>query len=174
MKKQTKNWKFPCIKLKKASQVQMLETIGVLIVFFVLIGMGLVFYYRMQSQSLQQEASEQASLRAVTIAQQVSYLPEVECSRNAESIENCIDIMKLQNAVVLMGQKRNYYYDIFQHSKIVLEKIYPSPKSTFEIYDFPLPKDQLTSQITIPVPIAIYDPSTDLNGFGVLKITVYS
>jgi len=157
----------------KRAQVQSLETIAVLVVFFILIGAGLVFYYRMQAQSLQEEASEQATLKAISISQLVSFLPELECSRNGIPEENCIDSIKLEKAAPIINSKKDYYYDIFQNSKIVLEQVYPN-KQSFNLYDYPLPANKLTSETKVPIPIAIYNPLTDLYGFGVLRITVYS
>lgn len=155
----------------------MFETVGVLIVFFILLGMGIVFYYNMQQQSILEAAEEQAQLRSVSIAQQVSFLPELECSRNGVPEENCIDLIKLQKAYPHMRANMAQYYDLFLHSKITLEKIYPSPQ-IWQIYDSPSPEavqdPRGVSTKRIFVPISLYDPSQDTYSYAVMDVAVYS
>ncbi|MEM3126924.1 MAG: hypothetical protein QW331_02560 [Candidatus Woesearchaeota archaeon] len=163
----------------KKAQVQTLETIGVLIFFFVLLGLGMVFYYRFQAQSLSVEEREQQSLMAIRISQQISSLPELECSKYSGSSEfACIDIIKLEIAKTLIKNNPSYYSDIFFFSNIVIQQVYPSGPDILLYREVPKEyknyQEEDIPQIKIPVPVELYDPSTETSNYGILRIAVYT
>ncbi|MEK6857974.1 MAG: hypothetical protein AABX39_05290, partial [Nanoarchaeota archaeon] len=61
------------------AQVKMFENIGVLVVFFFLLGIGIVFYSNYQSQSLAVEQKKLLELRSLKLAEQMYNLPELDC-----------------------------------------------------------------------------------------------
>ena len=163
------------MKTKKA-QIKMFETIAVLLIFFVLIAFGLIFYVRVYSGSIEETGEEYFELKAIQTAQLVSFLPELQCtSPTSMNIvdDNCFDLLKVKalTEIIKDDQKlRNeYYYDIFGSSKISIEQIYPS-EMKWEVYDKASNKKSMSS---IKIPISLYNASSKKNNFGVLNIDIY-
>jgi len=165
------------MKTKKA-QIKMFETIAVLLIFFVLIAFGLIFYVRVYSGSIEETGEEYFELKAIQTAQLVSFLPELQCTSPTSMNlvdDNCFDLLKVKalTEIIENDQKlRNeYYYDIFGSSKISIEQIYPSEMS-WNIYDkSPANKKSMSS---IKIPISLYNASSKKNNFGVLNIDIYN
>ena len=155
----------------------MFETIAVLLIFFVLIGFGLIFYVRVYSGSIGETEEEYFELKAIQTAQLVSFLPELQCtSPTSMNIvdDNCFDLLKVKalSEIIKNDQKlRNeYYYDLLGSSKISVEQIYPS-EMKWDVYDkSPANKKSISS---IKIPISLYNASSKKNNFGVLNIDIY-
>ena len=156
----------------KKSQIKMFETIAVLIIFFVLIGFGLVFYSRIQGQQSQEKQEENFELKAIQTAQLVSFLPEIQCSSDGIPTNDCFDILKIKALnYVNTGEIRNkYYFDTFGYSEISINQIYPSVVN-WDIYKRPLTDSKAKSSIQIPV--SLYNASSRKYNFGVLNVAVY-
>ena len=119
------------IKMKKntKAQLQMTETVAVLIVFFILLMFGLLFYTRFQKSSLDEQRAEFASERSITISLTAMLLPELRCSKGDNvAIRDCIDMYKLDIAQQKMQQERDYYFDLFGFGRITVEEYYPEQK----------------------------------------------
>ncbi|MBU1204485.1 MAG: hypothetical protein KKA61_00405 [Nanoarchaeota archaeon] len=167
------------MKTKKA-QIKMFETIAVLLIFFVLIGFGLIFYVRVYSGGIQETGEEYFELKAIQTAQLVSFLPELQCtSPTSMSIvdDNCFDLLKVKALSGIISDPENqklrneYYYDLFGFSKISIEQIYPS-EMKWDVYDkSPANKKSMSS---IKIPISLYNASSRENNFGVLNIDIYN
>ena len=63
--------------MNKKAQMQMIETISVFFVFFILIAIGLVFFARVQQWGAKSQIEEAMQKRAVNIVQKASFLPEL-------------------------------------------------------------------------------------------------
>ena len=150
----------------------MFETIAVLMIFFVLIGFGLVFYSRMQGQQFQEKGKENFELKAVQTAQLVSFLPELQCSSDGIITNDCFDILKIEafKEVCKGDIKNEYYFDTFGYSKISIKQIYPVVVD-WEIYDKPV--SQETDVSPMIVPISLYNASSHEYNFGILNVEVY-
>jgi len=159
--------------MRKKAQIQMMETIAVLLIFFILIVLGIIFYGRVMKGNLEQEKEEQLQLQAIKVAQRASFLPELQCSQDNIVSENCIDLLKLNAAAIVMDKQANeiFYYDRFLFSKITVNEIYPDARQ-WTLYDRPL--SDFTSKIITNVPISLYEPVEDSYKFGVMNIEYYS
>ena len=79
-------------KMNKKAQMQMLETIGVIFIFFVLILFGSIFYFKFQEISFQNKQEELLAQSAMDTTLVTLFLPEIQCSRgDSEAEDNCID-----------------------------------------------------------------------------------
>lgn len=164
------------MKTKKA-QIKMFETIAVLLIFFVLIGFGLIFYVRVYSGSIQETGEEYFELKAIQTAQLVSFLPELQCtSPTSMNIvdDNCFDLLKVKALSEIIKDnpklRNEYYYDLFGSSNISIEQIYPS-EMKWDVYDkSPANKKSMSS---IKIPISLYNAISRKNNFGVLNIDIY-
>jgi len=155
--------------LRKA-QVQIFETIAVLAVFFILIGIGFIFYGRIMQSNLAQERDEISQLRSIAIAQKAMFLPELQCSSENIIEDSCIDFAKLKAAETVMKEKPEYYYDFFEFSNITVLEIYPGTAQ----HDIYARKPEFKQRFVTNVPVTIYDPLTRMNSFGILRVETYS
>src|SRR3989344_9323910 len=152
----------------KKAQVQMMETIIVLFVFFILIAFGFVFYSRYQRSSILEQEEQLTQQGAIEIAQRASSLPELQCSEDNVVKENCIDKFKISALSSVASTNTIFYYDLFGFSTIKIEKIYPLPAVESMIYNnrptaF---KDILSSRI----PVSINNPLNNHRELGILTI----
>jgi hypothetical protein len=165
--------------MQKKSQIKMMETISVLLVFLILLTFLLIFYIGMGKSSAGKAADEKSNLRAVEIAQQASYMPEFQCSSKNIITENCFDILKLRVFMQfthnsLEGNKmlNTTYYDIFKNSRISINELYPGD-AEFIIYDRKPRKERYESRSS-HIPISIYEPVLGEYYFAILEVEVYT
>ena len=123
------------MKPKKA-QMQMMETMGVLFIFLMLVLFSIIFYYKYQGISLEEKQEELVAARAMDTTLKLLFLPELQCSRGeAEAIDNCIDLMKLRSLDESMEEYlTEYYFNLFSYANISVHMVYPSNK-VWSIYD---------------------------------------
>jgi len=166
------------MKNKKA-QIKMFETIAVLIIFFVLIGFGLIFYSRVASTSISEAGEEQFELKAIQTAQLVSFLPELQCTSSTSAnivVDDCFDVLKVEALTEVLNNpanqaiKNEHYFDGFGYSKIHIEKVYPSV-SEWTVYE--RKKTDTRSNSSIKFPVSLYDAVSNSYGFGILTVEVY-
>ena len=153
--------------MQKKSQIQIGETVAVLFVFFMIIVVGLIFYFKVIKSNVKIEQEELYQLRSVSIAQRLMFLPEVQCSENNLIIGNCVDILKLEAAQDIMKRNKLYYYDLLEFSEINITQIYPD-EVKWTIYSRKI--GNFTNRFVTNAPIALYDPGTRRHGFGILTI----
>lgn len=171
-------------KKSRKSQMKMLETIAVLLVLFILIAIGSIFYFKLQSSSVKETTKERAKQHAIEIAQSAMFLTEIQCTNNNVAVSNCVDWYKadaLKTAIELdPNLKNNYYFELFKYSNITVYQIYPvetNPlKSSVVAYDFQPPN--LKSEEAFRVPVLIYNPDyrseKNVFAFGYLEVIVYT
>ena len=161
-------------KLEKKSQIQMFETIAVLLIFFILIGIGAIFYVRIYKSNLDITKYGYSQSKSVAIAQRAMFLPELQCSKNKIITDNCIDVLKLEAAISVINSNEIHYYDLLEFGEINLTQVYPSSASApkWAVYSRKIEKP--TSSFLTFVPISLYDPTADTYGFGILSIETQS
>jgi len=154
----------------KTAQIQTLETIAVLFIFFVLVAIGLIFYSVVLRGSIEQQKEEGIELTAIQVAQRAYSLPELQCSEDNIVSDNCIDILKLESASSVIPENGIYYYDRLLFSTIKISEVYPEEKS-WTLYDRPL--DDFSSRINTQIPISLFNPISKENYFGVMSVELY-
>lgn len=158
--------------MSRKSQIQIGETVAVLLVFFILIIIAFIFYARVIKSNAEVEADELSQLRSVGISQRVMFLPEIQCSQDVvEEISNCIDILKLKSAQDIMKENSVHYYDLLQFSEINVSEIYPESRKFGSIYS--RKTEKFKDKFAMNVPISLYDPATGKYSFGVLTVESY-
>ncbi|MBI2124888.1 hypothetical protein HYT92_03795 [Candidatus Pacearchaeota archaeon] len=160
----------------KKSQIQIFETIAVLFIFFILVGIGAIFYVRIHKSNLESTKFGYSQSKSVTIAQRAMFLPELQCSEDNIIRDSCIDIWKLKVAEIIMNEDKNkiYYFDLLEFSEVNITQVYPvstSPQK-WRVYSNKIGKPG-SSFITY-VPISLYDPATRNYGYGILSIETQS
>lgn len=155
---------------KKSAQIQMMETIAVLFIFFILVVVGFVFYAKILKGNLEQQEEESVQLNAIEVAQRASSLPELQCSEDNIVSDNCIDLLKLEAASQIMQQNDVYYYDRLLFSKITVNEIYPDSKE-WALYSRPL--EDFSNKITTSIPISLFNPIENKNSFGIMTVELF-
>lgn len=152
------------------AQIHMMETIAVLLIFFVIVLIGFTFYARVMQGNLEIKQEEARQLKAIEVAQRAMFFPELQCSKENIVATDCIDIWKLDAAADIMGQNQIYYHDRLGFSKVVIDEIYPDSNS-WVLYDRSL--DKFQDKITSHLPISIFHPEEKKYSFGVMEVDVY-
>lgn len=155
----------------KKSQIHMMETIAVLLVFFILVLIGFVFYVRIMHGNIEIEEEEARQLKAVETAQRAMFFPELQCSEENIVTSDCIDILKLDAAADIISQNQIYYYDRLGFSKIVINEIYPESNSWI-LYNKPLV--EFEDKITTHLPVSLFYPEERKYSFGIMLVDVYT
>ena len=155
----------------------MTETIAILIIFFILVMFGLIFFSQVQRTTFDQRSATAAGERAISVSLRAAFLPELVCTKgdNVE-VRDCIDLTKLDAAADVIEQNSDYYFDIFQYSTVRVEQYYPASQS-WTLYSRTRdgrPADENTPKASTPVPMSLFDPFTREYSFGVLIIDVYT
>ena len=148
----------------KKSQIHMMETIAILLIFFVLVIMGFIFFMRTVSVSQEGKVTKDQELQSIRVSQAVSFLPELQCSSKNIIDENCFDKYKLDAFI-----DDNFYYPFFYFSNITINEIYPNTGNTWTLYANPL--NGTSYKTTIPILLRNVTERTD--SFGLLIVEYY-
>lgn len=162
------------IRAKKA-QIKLMESVGIMIVFFFLLIMGMVFYSKLARIGIEQKRQENFDRLSMNTALLVSYMPELQCNAGdiGEGNQNCVDYEKVRafSTTIDKNAKENYYYyNLFQFATVSFEQIYPEEKNT-TIYDKQLP--DFKTKVNTIVPVSVYYPTERRMGYGLLSIDTY-
>ena len=161
------------MKFSKKSQIKMTETIGVLVIFFILVLFGFIFYTQYQKSAIKQQQEELTAKNAIATSLTISFLPELRCSEGDVPILGCIDKIKFDIFKTKLEDPDSYsfYSKIFGKSTIYLENMIQETEPIVLYNNTPK-----ISTRTIPIrfPLVIYDPRTSKKDFGVLYVDIYS
>jgi hypothetical protein len=149
----------------------MAENVTIMIVFFLLVGLGLMFYSKISRQNALSEIEKKDTLDALSVSQLVLNMPELGCSNDNVIVEGCIDKFKLMSVGSIFTLNELFYFDIFQFSTVSVNVLYPEAEE-FVIYS--RESEDLTETTLVQFPISVYDSASDLYSFGVLKVEVHS
>ena len=156
------------------AQIQMFESIFVILIFFVFIGVGLIFFFNASKQNIQHKAAQFQTMEAIKVALVALNLPELVCTSGEYIRSTCFDMQKVQGFTGLVGlspeYQYNYYFNLFGYSKITVSEIYPS-EGIWVVYD--RPKSGWTRKQSFMVPIGLEDNLERTVKLGVLRVEVY-
>jgi len=189
----TKN-KFRCIKnsntnkninlfKNKQSQLKIGESILVLLIFFILLTMGLIFYAKIQGHVMQQEAEDFTAKRTIDMALAVKFFPELQCTTLATEEFDCIDMGKLlmfNDLSTINPSYSRYYAQLFPNAKITIKQAFAPfggilPMEGVVLVDnIYLQESEITNFKKLALPITIYDPVMDANSFGFIELEAVS
>ncbi len=158
----------------------MFETTMVLLIFFIIVGFGLIFYSNYMHQQAEKSKKQAEDLNAIDVALVAMNLPEIACT--VSSVLNngivikpgCVDMSKVKAFSDYLANNPNdygsYYFDRLQYSKIMLNEIYPEKKA-FVVYSHSgLKQNEHNSSFYVPV--SMYWPEKDSYSFGIMEVTL--
>ena len=157
--------------------MKMAESMIVLVIFFILLGLGFIFYSGVQKSSLKQTYAERTETEAIKLALKVSFMPEVLCSKKGIIEDDCFDIYKLSTVNDIISQNKKYYlfYESdFKDSVIIITEIFPPTQKDFFVYKSQ--PDNLTNYriITTFIPVSLKNSSAEKEySLGVINVTMF-
>jgi len=158
----------------KRGQIQMFETIGILVVFFFLIVIGMTAYMRFQESSFNKEKLDLDSKRSLAVSQRALFLPELDCSFFLVQTPNCFDRMKLSQVRELIGSSndaKQFYFQLFGNTKMTVQEVYPNQLAQELVYDNP--PEEIRGKKAVQSPVLLYNVTDKSYAFGILEVTVY-
>ncbi|MFH1174707.1 MAG: hypothetical protein V1725_06230 [archaeon] len=153
--------------LLKKGQLQMLESIGVIIIITFLIFFSFSIYQRFHASEIARKNQQQNQLSAIDVANRIGELPELQCSHVDVVTVGCFDLVKVQTfaAFATSPAFRLMYYPLLRESSITVYETYPSPHN-FTIYE----QNATNTSIPFFMPITIYHPQERTYGFGYIEV----
>lgn len=132
----TKNFRQRGARVYTKAQMQMMESLVTMFIFFILVVFGIIFFFKYQQISLQEQETEMLAQQAIDISLTALFLPELYCSNGeSEPVDNCMDIQKLRGIEQFIdSHKQDYYFDMFGYSGIYVHQIYPE-KRNWTVYE---------------------------------------
>lgn len=164
-------------KLNKSrkADVKLIESVGIMMIFFFILVMGMVFYARMSGISIEQKRQENLDRIAMNTALKASYMAELQCNAGdvGEGNQNCIDLEKIKAFQRLDDEaKSEYYQSFFEYATVSVYETYPDTDGEeIKLYDRPIPKAK--TGINTLIPTALYDAASKEYKFGFLSVTTY-
>lgn len=154
------------------SQIKMGETIAILIIFFFLVVFGFSFYVQMQKVSFGKQQRETTGLKAIQIAQQASFMPELQCSFRNVQQDDCIDLLKLDVFSRLVNSSDefySYYTALFGLSNVSVHQVYPVKKS-FSLFSL---NSSIETYLVTRVPVSLYNATSKTYSFALLEVKTF-
>jgi hypothetical protein len=165
------------------SQLKIGESIFVLLIFFILLCIGLIFYAKVQSHISEQDAKEYNAKRAIDMALSVKFMPELQCTVQATEEFDCIDLLKLKAFAEMVNDPdkdsyRRYYATVYPNARLYIKQVY-APSSEILSDNLVLFENIYSSEKEakgvdiISLPVTIYDPVSDSNTLGFIVLESY-
>jgi len=146
---------------------------AILLIFIVLMVMSVLFYVRLQAGSTEQKKEETNIMKAISITQTASNMPELRCSFDDVQVDNCIDRLKAEAIKNVISSNILHYYDLFGSSNITIVPIFPGGNN-ISIYSS---EGEWTKKTRTQIPISIFNPLEGGSGkyeYGLLIVEVFS
>jgi type II secretory pathway pseudopilin PulG len=167
----------------KKAQIQLFESIAVMVVFAFLLVFGINFYFRIEATSVAREELRANQLRVFSLAQKTAFLPEMDCAIAGIQQEACIDVSKLQAFSTMLANDpdaQQLYFPVFGWSTVTIQQIYgscdtpcdPLAPTNITLYDDTPPK--YTDLSKVQVPILLFNATTGNYAYGYIEVTHYA
>ncbi len=162
--------------MRKKSQIKIGESVAVLMIFFLLVVVGIIFWSRYSQVQFREQQEVDLLSRAIKISQTTTFLSELQCSTLEVIKFSCFDVYKIDVMQDLLmenpeKERTDHYFEIFGFSNITVYSLYPEQKK-WTIYDFP--GGNVSGYISTQVPVSILDPINNQFSFGYVDVAVYT
>ena len=155
--------------------IKLFETIGVLIVFLILLGFAIIFYNFVQKSSFEQELQKIAEGKSQEISEKALLLPELDCSLTGITEINCIDLFKLKGFGAIVNGSLDAeaeYFTVFETSEVVVRQLWPPSNASIVLYN--KTPEKYRSKTLFASPILLRQPLQNANIFGIIEVTTYA
>ena len=162
--------------MKKKGQIQTLETMAVLFVFFFLIAISMIFLSTYQKGRAEVAVHDLYMKQAERIAKSVLDTPEFRTTKKGIKGTNTFDLMKMVAFRDVLDQNPELefaiYKEKFGNSRIIVHSLYPV-KQDYEIYGT-LIEDHKGDRYPYFIPVSLYDPLDSSLSFALLEVQYYA
>lgn len=173
----------------KKGVIEMMETFMIIFVIFILMGIGMFFYFR-ASLSAGKELHRDVCLTQTTeLISAIARLPDINCKEK----HPCLDTAKLEAfASKTEAEKQKVLESTVCRKNITIEQIYPEPEekglckgkqsdpnfpkncNMWQVFSVRASQVSGKAGEAIAVPVTLYYPTKDEYGMGKMVITVYT
>ena len=161
-------------KISRKAQLEMGESIIVLIIFLFLVVFGVVLYAKVQKFTGDKQAVEQQSEINIQIEQKIRYLAEIQCTINGVVRFDCYDLAKLRAFEQTYNTPEfKLYYDtiLFHGANVNITSVYPT-QSTFYLLGAETVDDTIMGETPFHTPVVLYNGVDDIYNFGYITVLV--
>lgn len=157
------------IKMKK-SQMQIMESIFVLIIFFFLLVFGLIFYASFSQTESQQSYEERMKLMALESAQRIQYMPELQCTKGGGYVKSdCVDLYKVESFDKIKGSYKQAYSKYFPNTLVKIKLVYPkNMQKDWVLYNYT--SNTSSSGMRYHMPVSLYNATAQEHYFGYVMV----
>lgn len=169
-------------RFSKKAQLQLLETISVLVVIFIMLSIALYFFYGAYFKDIRKTGEKIEATSGTVLLSLIPGMPEIRCSQGLKD-EECVDALKLFAFSQYVKSNRLKYAPIFAGKTVRIIQAYPKTQegectvemvgqtifpencNTFTVYE-----DGGTRIVSVPV--SIYYPDKDIHYIGKLEVLI--
>lgn len=157
--------------MRKKAQIKMTETISILVIFFILLLFGLVFYAQFQKSALLKQKQQSIEKQAISLSLRVNYLQELRCEETVKT-GTCIDLQKIKalKKIINTEQDNGFYSNLFASADIYFEDLINN--INYNIYNSSFAN--FTKRTRVRTPVLLRDVIADKDYFGVLYVDLYT
>jgi hypothetical protein len=167
----------------KKGELEMQETIMVVLIFVILMIGGMIFYYKFEMSSIEQDYQDNLQIKFQALRDVFPNVAELKCSVRGAS-EDCIDVYKVLVFNGMFNVDKDRYIKRYGFMNITLSEVYPEENSKeckigdfkdcgfWQVYEH-LPADTNQRRV-LETPVSLYDPSEESYSVGVLRIYDYN
>lgn len=149
----------------------MTETIGVLVIFFILLLFGLVLYSQFQKRSIAEQKEQFYARQAIITSLKATFMNDIGCE-STEQTGTCIDFHRLDALKEKLSEPEfnQFYSSLLSTSHVWIEDLI-APKN---ITIYSSIKANYTKLTSVPTPILLRNALEEYDHFAVLHVDVYS
>lgn len=157
----------------KKSQMKMMESILVLIIFFFLLVFGIVFYTRFSQSDAEDQFRERMLRQGMDATERFQYSPEVLCVGVRGDVRtDCFDLINLDIFKKVAEDRYLQYSQIYPNMVIEGNIIFPESKErSWVIYNSS--SEELRAHSSSFIPAAFFNATSRQNYFGFIKIEAW-
>ncbi|MGM5480993.1 MAG: hypothetical protein ACQESE_01135 [Nanobdellota archaeon] len=161
------------VRFTKA-QIQVSESIFIVIFILIIIIFGIVFYSGAQEEETREKRARFAELESIQVAQIASSIPEIQCSLTNVQKPSCFEIEKMDSFINITENKRSltreYFFSKLGNTRLVVREVYPE-ENEWVLYNNTLADDVTQSGLPVLIPVSLYKATSGEYHYGVLYIT---
>ena len=157
-------------------QVQLLETIAVLVVFSILLIFGLFWFGSSQTDQVQQQTTELENLELLEMTKAIMSLPEIQCSIAGRPDTSCVDKLRLEalNQTIDSNSEIAAYYEnryrTNTRATYAVHVVDMNNQQKYELFNYTTNQPSASRQQQA-VPAVIYDPLTQMRNLSMIILT---
>ena len=160
------------------AQVQLAETIAVVVVFSILLIFGLYWMGTSQTEQVSQQRVELENLEMLEMTKAIMSLPEIQCSIAGRPDTSCVDLVRVQTLKKEIDDNqtiKELYQDRYRtntrgsYAAEVIDVTTETP-TRYELFNF-TENTPTASRQQQAIPVVLRDPVTQRTNFSMLLLT---